>query len=115
MRIRCPECGCGGLWKLFDGRRKCRRCWNRFTRERSIWASYRMSESAKRKLLEYFSLGVPVFRARFRLPCSYRTAERFFRGARWCMAQEEECLEPLSGDLRSEEHTSELQSQFHLV
>lgn len=35
-----------------------------------------MFESDKQKLLEYFVLGVPVFRARFRLPCSRRTAER---------------------------------------
>lgn len=103
MRMRCPKCEFGKVWKLFDGRRKCKRCGNRFAKERSIWASYRVSESAKRKLLEYFSLGVPVFRARFRLPCSYRTAERFFRDARWCMAQEEECLEPLTGNLEVDE------------
>lgn len=62
-----------------------------------------MSVKAKRKLLEYFVLGVPAYRARFRLPCSQKTAERFFRDIRRVLAHHEHFQKPLSGELEMDE------------
>ena len=103
MYTRCPTCGFGRTWKLADGRLKCRRCRLLFRRPLSVWNRYRLFESDKQKLLEYFVLGVPVFRARFRLPCSRRTAERFFRDARRVLADEESQVHELSGNLEIDE------------
>jgi transposase-like protein len=52
---------------------------------------------------EYFVLGVPVYRARFRLPCSQKTAERFFRDIRRVLAHHEHVQDPLSGELEMDE------------
>lgn len=60
-----------------DGRFKCRRCRHRYT-FRFAWDALRLSERAKLKLLEYFVLGVPAYRLRFRGPFLHPIAEKFF-------------------------------------
>ncbi len=68
-RRKCPECGHHWAWQMSDGRFKCRSCGQRY-RCLSVWHASRLSEAAKGKLLEYFVLGVPAYRARFRAPCA---------------------------------------------
>ena len=103
MKNRCPHCQFGRAYHLADGRRQCRKCRYKFSIQVSVWERYRISEKAKRKLLEYFVLGVPIYRARFRLPCSPKTAERFFRDIRRVLAHHEHFQDPLSGELEMDE------------
>ncbi len=71
MRQRRSCCACGHHWGwlLSDGRFKSRSCQRVYT-WCSAWDACRLSEGDKRKLLEYFVLGVTAYRARFRAPCS---------------------------------------------
>lgn len=103
MKNRCPECGFGRSHRLADGRRQCRSCRHKFSPKVSVWQHYRIPEKEKRKLLEYFVLGVPVYRARFRINCSQDTAQRFFRDIRRVLAGEEQFAEPLTGELEMDE------------
>ncbi len=72
-RRKCPECGHHWAWLMSDGRFKCRWCAHRY-RCCSVWRASRLGEADKRKLLEYFVLGVPAYRARFRVSCSLSSA-----------------------------------------
>lgn len=47
-----------------------------------MWDSSRLPRAAKRRLLELFVLGVPVYRMRFRVDTSLAAIEGFFRLAR---------------------------------
>lgn len=99
---RCPKCNFGWAWKLSDGRLKCRKCANRYTVV-SAWEASRLSDATKKKLLEYFVLGVPVYRMRFRTPISLPTIERYFRLIRAVMAYEEGCRDPFQGAVECDE------------
>lgn len=101
---KCPDCGGARHYELADGRLKCRRCGKRF-RWRSAWDCSRLSEAKKHRLLEWFALGVPVYRQRFRQVASAPATERFYRLIRACMAQEEQLGEPLEGALEFDETT----------
>jgi len=103
MKNKCPQCHFGRSWQLQDGRKKCRKCGKVFTPKKSIWDHYRISNKEKKKLVEYFSLGVPVYRARFRLSCSLKTAEKFYRGIRIVLTMQEQAQEPLQGALEMDE------------
>jgi transposase len=104
MRKSCSVCGHHWFWHLADGRHKCRRCGTRhsFT---SVWHSCRLSESTKRKLLEYFVLGVPAYRLRFRGRASLEATERFFLLIRQVIALVEEWEEPFEGSIECDETT----------
>lgn len=102
MKKSCPVCGHVWAWHLNDGRLKCRSCQCRY-RIKSIWESFRLSEKAKRALLEKFVLGVPAYRYRFLSPASLPTVERFFRYLRAVLAHYEECREPFSGVMECDE------------
>jgi transposase len=71
----------------------------------SAWSASRLSERSKKRLLEMFVLGVPVYRQRFRAVASAPAAERFYRLVRSCMAFEEELREPFGGELELDETT----------
>jgi transposase len=62
-----------------------------------------LSESAKRRLLEFFVLGVPAYRLRFRSPASPEATERFFRLCRRVLALAEECEQPFDGRIECDE------------
>lgn len=98
----CPECGHHWAWQMSDGRYKCRSCRFRY-QFGSVWQASRLSEADKRKLLEYFVLGVPAYRARFRAPCSRPTTERFYRQIRAVMAISEELAAPFEGAIECDE------------
>ncbi len=102
QRRSCSECGHHWAWLLGDSRFKCRNCKRVYT-WRSVWDSGRLSEADKRKLLEYFVLGVPAYRARFRAPCSRSTTERFYRQIRAVMAISEELAAPFEGAIECDE------------
>ena len=99
---RCPECSFGRSWNLADGRHKCRACGQRF-RPRSVWNASRLDVATKRKLLDYFVLGVPSFRLRFRGLANHKARERFYRLIRAALAHEEECREPFDGAVELDE------------
>jgi transposase len=64
-----------------------------------------LAEATKRRLLELFVLGVPVYRQRFRAPASAPTIERFYRLVRACCAHVEELREPFGGAIECDETT----------
>lgn len=101
-RRSCSECGHHWAWLLSDGRFKCRNCKRVYT-WCSVWSNGRLSGADKRKLLEYFVLGVPAYRARFRAPCSRSTTERFYRQIRAVMAIHEELAAPFEGAIECDE------------
>lgn len=101
-RRKCPVCGHHWAWQLNDGRFKCRGCRSRY-RWRSVWQASRLNETDKKRLLEFFVLGVPVYRARFRSPVSRPTAEKFFRQIRQVLALHEEVAGPLEGSVECDE------------
>lgn len=96
---RCCDCGYTRAWQLADGRFKCRRCGRRYTWT-SVWDANRLSAANKRKLVDYFVLGVPSYRARFRGLASPPTIERFFRHIRAVLAFQEQCREPFQEPVR---------------
>jgi transposase len=101
---KCPECLFSRAYLLSDGRRKCRRCGRRF-RLVSAWDASRLETRVKRRLLELFVLGVPVYRQRFRAVASAPSTERFYRLSRTCTAFEEGLREPFTGELECDETT----------
>jgi transposase len=68
-----------------------------------VWDASRLETRVKRRLLELFVLGVPVYRQRFRAVASAPSAERFYRLARACTAFEEGLREPFTGELECDE------------
>jgi transposase len=62
-----------------------------------------LPDRIKLKLLEYFVLGVPSYRLRFRLKISRNARERFFRLIRLILADYENCREPLKGEIECDE------------
>jgi len=101
-RKQCPICRHHWFWQLGDGRFKCRHCGHRYTFH-SAWNIYRLPQRVKIKLLDYFVLGVPVYRLRFKRLASYRTIEKFFRTIRYCLAYHERCQEPFKGVVECDE------------
>jgi transposase len=61
--------------------------------------------ATKRRLLELFVLGVPVYRQRFRSPASRPAIERFYRIVRAVLALAEDLREPFAGKLECDETT----------
>jgi transposase len=98
----CPKCSYTRAWALADGRYKCRRCGGRYSWI-SVWNSSRLAEATKRRLLEFFVLGVPIYRMRFRVAVSKPAAQRFFRLIRAVLAFEEECRIPFEGAVECDE------------
>jgi transposase len=98
MRRKCPACGHHWAWALADGRFKCRGCQSRY-RVRTAWQSARLSEAAKRRLLDYFVPGVPAYRLRFHALASTPTVERFYRLIRQVLAIAEESTTAFTGSI----------------
>lgn len=77
----CPACGHPHAWRLGDGRRKCCACGRRYAWI-AAWDAVHLPEETKARLLDYFVLGVPAYRLRFRPLASAPATERFYRLAR---------------------------------
>jgi transposase len=99
---RCRQCGHHRAYRLADGRYKCKECGCRYTWT-TAWDASRLSGPTKRRLLELFVLGVPVYRQRFRGPASVRAIQRFYRLVRACCAYEEELRESFDGTIECDE------------
>ena len=100
----CPDCEHTRAYRLNDGRYKCQACGRRYT-WKSVWFASRLSNRAKHQLLEWFVLGVPVYRQRFMAVASRPATERFYRLIRACCAHAEELREPFEGALECDETT----------
>lgn len=103
MRRSCPSCQYHWAYALSDGRFKCRRCGSRYTSKMKVWDIFRLSDRDKRRVVEYFVLGVPVYRLRFRGPASQPTLKRYFRIIRQVLAIHEHCREPFEGVIEADE------------
>lgn len=99
---KCLRCSKYGAWRLADGRLKCPHCGGRY-QPRKIWDLSRLPAAEKRRLLERFALGVPVYRQRFRRAASAPAAERFYRLIRATCAYVEKLREPFEGALELDE------------
>ena len=62
-----------------------------------------MSEATKRRLVDYFVLGVPAYRLRFHGLASAPTVERFYRVMRQVAAIAEESTAPFEGAIECDE------------
>lgn len=102
MRRSCPSCGHHWAWALADGRFKCRGCQRRYSYG-CAWTASRLSEATRRRLVDYFVLGVPSYRLRFHGLASPPTIERFYRVMRQVLSQAEECTEPFDGAIECDE------------
>lgn len=102
MRRSCPACGHHWAWELADGRFKCRGCQVRY-RVRTAWTATRLSDALKRRLIDYFVLGVPAYRLRFHGLASAPTVERFYRVMRQVVAIAEESTAPFEGVIECDE------------
>ncbi len=102
MKRSCPYCQYHWAYQLNDGRFKCRRCGKRYTFQ-TFWNACRLSNHDQRRLLEYFVLGVPVYRLRFRGPASVPTMQRYFRLIRTTLAIHEQCRKPFRGEIECDE------------
>jgi len=91
-------------YRLGDGRINCRRRGHRY-RLLSAFDASRLAPAVKWQLVEYFVLGVPVYRQRFRAPASQPAIERFYRIVRAVLDLEEELREPFAGQLGCDETT----------
>lgn len=98
----CPRCAYTRGYQLSDDRGKCGVCGHRYGWT-SVWDSIRLSAYAKGRLLEMFTLGVPVFRQRFGGPASAASMERFYRLCRAGCAWEEQLREPFAGTLERDD------------
>lgn len=102
MKTACPKCQHHWSWKLGDDRLKCRQCGYKY-RLRSVWDSCYLDGLAKSKLLDYFVLGVPCYRLRFKQLANLSTIERFFRLIRATLCLHEQCREPFTGEVECDE------------
>lgn len=62
-----------------------------------------MPDRIKRRLLDYFVLGVPVYRLRFKGAASPPTIMKFFRSIRSVLAIQEQSQEPFTGEIEMDE------------
>jgi transposase len=100
-RVRCPSCGDAKNWALADGRRRCSAC-------RKTWTlrgnQVRLNAHWRKRLAEFFALGVPAYRLRFVVPLSEATVLRFYSQVREAIFRETEAeLRELAGALELDE------------
>ncbi|MCX7881541.1 MAG: hypothetical protein N2482_03490 [Patescibacteria group bacterium] len=76
----CPYCK-GTVWyHLSSDQKRCKTCGlTRYFKSKTFYNQTRINQYWKGKLVEYFALGLPVYRIRFRVPYSRKTIERFFK------------------------------------
>lgn len=72
-------------------------------RVRAAWTATRLGDALKRRLIDYFVLGVPAYRLRFHALASAPTVERFYRLMRQVIAIEEESTAPFEGAIECDE------------
>lgn len=105
VRIICPVCQGTTWWLLKTGKKRCSAC--RYTAKsptRNLLSKTRISSFWKGKLNDYFSLGVPVYRLRFKTPYSLPTIERYYRLLRELIYKDSlKELEILSGQIEVDE------------
>lgn len=102
MRKRCPKCNFSWAWQLADERFKCRRCGHRYAFQ-NVWNACRLSNRIKKRLLEFFVLGVPAYRLRFRGGADLGTIEKFFFLIRSVLCIIEQCAPMLDGIIECDE------------
>lgn len=71
----------------------------------SVRNSSSLTEATKRRLLDFFVLGVPIYRMRFRIGVYTPAVQKFFRLIRAVLAFEEECRVAVEGAVEHDETT----------
>src|SRR6056297_499884 len=103
MKI-CPRCGSKNFWSLSSGQIRCSKCGLTIKASKNIWSKTRISPWQKGRLVDYFSLGVPAYRLRFRIPYSKLAILRSFRTLREVIYDDWiKDLNPLSGEIEMDE------------
>ena len=101
---KCPRCSSQKFWKLSTGQKRCSQCGLTRKFEKTVWDSTRIAPYWKGRLLEFFCLGVPVYRLRFQVPVDQKTIQRWFRILREVIyANEMRELSTLSGKIEMDE------------
>lgn len=100
----CPRYSSKKFWSLSSGQMRCSKCRLTIKVSKNLWSKTRISPYWKGRLVDYFSLGVPAYRLRFRVPYSKPTILRWFRTLReviydYCIKD----LNPLPGEIEMDE------------
>jgi len=75
----CPRCKGKNFWHLSQGKRRCKSCGLTRKMELTYWDKTKISPYWKGRLVEFFCLGVPVYRLRFQVPLDPKTVQRWYR------------------------------------
>jgi transposase len=75
---KCHRCAGTKFWFLATGQKRCSQCGLTRKFDRTGWDATRISPYWKGRLLEFFCLGVPVYRLRFQVPLNRKTIQRLF-------------------------------------
>ena len=91
------------FWVLKNGQKRCTAC--RYTaKSPGVIFSTRIAPFWKGKLHEYFVLGVPAYRLRYKVPYSLPSIERYYRYIRQCIYDATlDALTKLSGSIEIDE------------
>ena len=102
--IKCPRCSNTKFWLLSTGQKRCSQCGLTRIFDRNMWDAMRIAPYWKGRLLEFFCLGVPVYRLRFQVPLNRKTIQRWFRIMRETIyAHTMKELSELSGEIEMDE------------
>lgn len=102
---KCSYCRWTKFWILQDNRYRCKKCRKTYrVKTKTYWTKTRISPYWKGRLLEYFCLGVPAYRLRFRIPVHLHTTERFYRLIRFAIYHNSaKTFTQLAGELEMDE------------
>ena len=96
----CPRCGSRKFWSLSTGQVRCSNCGLTRKLSKNLWKKRRISPYWKRRLIEYFGLGVPAYHLRFQVPYSQLTIQRCFIMFRETIYNDNiQDLKPLCGEV----------------
>ena len=101
---KCPRCEGRKFWQLSTGQKRCSQCGLTRKFKEKLWDKSRISPYWKGRLVEFFCLGVPVYRLRFQVPLDRKTLQRWFRILREAVYDREmKELASLNGEIEMDE------------
>ena len=101
---KCPRCDGVKFWHLSTGQKRCSHCGLTRKFNRTGWDTTRISPYWKGRLLEFFCMGVPIYRLRFQVPLDRKTIQRWFLVLREVIFESAiQELKMLSGEIEMDE------------
>jgi len=103
--MKCPRCNNASFWTLSTGQKECIQCGlRRYFKTQKLINQTRISAYWKWRLIEFFALGVPVYRLRFQVPYSQKTINKWYHLLRQTIYRESvNEFNKLSGKLEMDE------------